>query len=170
MTNFSYRPTKDEYFLVLAMHAASRGSCVRRRVGCVMVDKHSHVLSTGYNGPDAGAVNCTTTPCEGASCPSGTGLTKCQAIHAEMNAIIQCPDTQLIDTAFCTTQPCEICTGMMLNASCRRIVYIEDYASSHSGAVDRWRSRGREIVRASDIIDNFAYVKMFADIYGIKIS
>ncbi|MCA1807108.1 MAG: cytidine deaminase, partial [Actinobacteria bacterium] len=112
MTNKPFaRPTKDEYFLVQAMHASSRASCVRRRVGCILVNKYDHVLSTGYNGPDAGATNCTDVPCEGATCPSGTGLTKCQAIHAEMNALLQCRDTQAIKTAFCTTQPCEICMG-----------------------------------------------------------
>ncbi|MCA1806448.1 MAG: hypothetical protein LC687_01080, partial [Actinobacteria bacterium] len=138
-------------------------------VGCILVNKYDHVLSTGYNGPDAGATNCTDVPCEGATCPSGTGLTKCQAIHAEMNALLQCRDTQAIKTAFCTTQPCEICMGMLLNTSCERIVYVEDYAASHGEAIQRWKSRGRQIVKADEIVKHRDFFQLFTDIYGFKL-
>ncbi len=43
------RPTIDEYFMAMAYLVAERSTCLRRKVGAVMV-KNKQVLSTGYNG------------------------------------------------------------------------------------------------------------------------
>lgn len=52
------RPTKDEYFLQMATLVASRATCFRRAVGCVLVNERGHVLATGYNGVAAGQPHC----------------------------------------------------------------------------------------------------------------
>lgn len=52
------RPTVDEYFLLLADAVATRSTCYRRRVGCVLVDEHRCVLATGYNGVARGQPHC----------------------------------------------------------------------------------------------------------------
>ena len=52
------RPSKDEYFLRMAALVAERSTCLRRAVGCVLVDARGHVLATGYNGVAAGQPHC----------------------------------------------------------------------------------------------------------------
>lgn len=158
------RPTIDEYFMIMAMHASSRGSCIRRRVGCVLTDVNNHVLATGYNGPPAGATNCTSKPCAGAKYPSGQGLHLCEATHAEDNALRQCPNIFKIKTAYVTATPCTNCMDMILKTSCERIVYLQAYASSHSGAIDKWLGNGRQIEQL--IVDEQSPVHIFTNIYG----
>lgn len=52
------RPTKDEYFLRMSELVATRATCFRRAVGCVLTNERGHVLATGYNGVAAGRPHC----------------------------------------------------------------------------------------------------------------
>lgn len=135
------RPTKEVYFLEMAKLVSTRGTCARRKVGCVLVDKLGHVLSTGYNGVASGENHCIDTPCSGASCKSGEGLEKCEAIHAEANALLQCKDVNEIDTAYVTHSPCVHCVKLLMNTSCRRVLFIEKYP--HSDSERLWTKFGR---------------------------
>ncbi len=119
-----------EYFLIMARLVSRRSTCARRQVGCVLVDEHKHVLATGYNGVASGKTHCTDKPCPGAKCKPGENLDLCEAIHAEQNAILQCKDSQKIRTAYITTAPCVTCTKLLLNTSCKTIVFIESYPNS----------------------------------------
>jgi dCMP deaminase len=119
------RPDVDEYFLTQALLLSSRGTCIRRRCGCVLVDHNNHVLSSGYNGSPRGSVHCISFPCAGSESSPGQGLERCEAVHAEANAIIQCKDTQSIKTAYCTHSPCVLCVGLLMNTSCERIVFLD---------------------------------------------
>lgn len=121
------RPETEEYFMNLAFHVATRGSCARRKVGCILVDERKHILATGYNGRPAGFDECLEFPCEGADAPSGEGLNKCEAVHAEANALLQCPDVHKITTAYVTASPCIECTKLLLNTSCETIIFAEEY-------------------------------------------
>lgn len=132
------RPDVDEYFMSMAMLVSSRASCARRKVGCVLVDRHNYVLATGYNGVARGLTHCTTTPCAGATARSGEGLVLCEAIHAEQNALLQCRDKEAIAKAYCTTAPCVYCTKLLLNTGCQEVIFLEDYP--HAKASERlWR-------------------------------
>lgn len=122
-----YRPSTDEYFSSMAMLVAARGTCGRRKVGCVLVDRYNHVLSTGYNGTHSGAAHCIDIPCPGRNQPSGQGLNLCEAIHAEQNALLQCADVHRIYTVYCTASPCIQCMRLLANTSVDRIVFIEEY-------------------------------------------
>ena len=82
------RPSRGETMLKIASTIAERSTCARRKVGCVLVDINGRVLSMGHNGVAKGQVHCIDTPCPGANCPTGTGLEKCEAIHAEANALM----------------------------------------------------------------------------------
>lgn len=52
------RPTKDEYFMRLAQAASTRSTCLRRSVGCVLVDARGHELAIAYNGAASGEPHC----------------------------------------------------------------------------------------------------------------
>lgn len=145
------RPNKDQWAQLLALVTSMRGTCLRRQVGCVLVNARGHVLATGYNGVAAGLPHCnehdefcpTGYPhaCEGAHAPSGQGLDQCEAVHAEQNALLQCKDVYTIDTCYVTASPCVTCTKLLLNTSCRRIVFAEVYP--HPEAVALWVRAGR---------------------------
>lgn len=137
------RPSKDQYFLKMARLTSTRGTCARRKVGCVLINVHGHVQATGYNGTPAGFPHCIDDPCPGHDLPSGTGLDECEAIHAEQNALLQCHDVQSIYTAYCTASPCVTCTKLLLNTSCQRIVFLEAYPDSEKSR-RLWERAGRE--------------------------
>ena len=135
------RPNKTTYFLAMAKLVSTRGTCARRRVGCVLVDKHGLVLATGYNGNGRGQGHCIDKPCEGAKYKSGEGLEKCEAIHAEQNAILQCKNTEHIEKAYITLSPCVTCVKLLLNTSCKEIVYLEDYINKDAERI--WKNANR---------------------------
>jgi len=141
---------KDEYFSQLTLLVARRSTCARRSVGCVLVSHRGHILGTGYNGVPRGHTHCTDVRCPGASLPSGTGLDVCEAIHAEQNALLQCKDVEQIDTAYVTAMPCMTCTKLLLNTSCRRIVYVEPYP--HDTAKQLWIKNGRIILSTAEAL------------------
>lgn len=142
------RPSKEEYFIQMAALVAERSTCARRSVGCVLVDTRGHVLSTGYNGRPAGWAHCNEGhPCVGADAPSGTGLGNCEAIHAEQNALLQCPDVHKIADCYVTTSPCIHCVKLLLNTSCRRILFAEDYAHAEIARELWYRNPGRDWIK-----------------------
>ena len=51
------RPSKDDYYLNIALDVASRGTCLRRNYGAVIV-KNDTIASTGYTGAPRGRPNC----------------------------------------------------------------------------------------------------------------
>jgi len=122
--------TKDVWFLAQAVLASAQSTCIRRNVGCILVDDNNHVMATGYNGVPRGHKHCINTPCPGANYKSGEGLNLCYAIHAEQNALLQCSNVEKIVTCYTTTVPCVTCTKLLLNTGCQRIVSLEEYSQS----------------------------------------
>lgn len=143
---FTWRPTIRETMMATAALWSSRSTCLRRGVGCVIADEQNHILAVGYNGVAKGLTHCTDVACPGAKSESGTDLDKCEAIHAEANALIQCLDLSKIHTIYCTTMPCMSCTKMLLNTPCKVIVYDERYPHD-ADTVRLWEMTGREVVR-----------------------
>lgn len=121
------RSTIDEYFLNMAKLVSSRSTCLRRNVGCILVDCNNYVLATGYNGVARGEPHCLDHACPGAALPSGVGLDVCEAIHAEQNAILQCKNVKDVMAAYITVSPCPSCAKLLMNTSCQKIVFIEEY-------------------------------------------
>jgi dCMP deaminase len=144
------RISRDVLGLRLAENWALRGTCHRRQVGCVLFDINGVELSSGYNGPAAGEPHCVDIPCPGANCPSGTGLELCEAIHAEANALLKCPDVRRVHVCYVTHSPCLHCVKLLLNTSCQRIVFNEPYAHDaaarglwvRSGTSRTWEYQG----------------------------
>lgn len=122
---------KDKYFLDIARLVATRATCPRRMVGCVLVDSKQHVVATGYNGVPAKFPHCIDNACEGAKYKTGEGLDLCEAIHAEVNAFLQLrSDDEL--TAYVTVSPCFSCAKMLANSNVTRIVAAEEYSHNQS--------------------------------------
>lgn len=52
------RLSQDHWAMGLAMITARRATCLRRKVGCVLLDYAGRVLSTGFNGVAKGLPHC----------------------------------------------------------------------------------------------------------------
>ena len=134
------------YFSIIAMVVASRGTCPRLQVGCVLVDVRRHVIATGYNGKASGLSHCSETPCPGGGLQTGLGTGTCEAIHAEANALLQCQDVYKIETAYVTHSPCKACIKLLLNTSCETIVFTSKSEGVHTEALKLWKEAGRSII------------------------
>ncbi|MCX5684087.1 MAG: cytidine/deoxycytidylate deaminase family protein [Planctomycetota bacterium] len=125
------RPTWDEYFMAIAEQVATRSTCLRRKVGAVLVvDKR--LLATGYNGAPCGVPHCEESGClrEQMAVPSGQRHELCRGLHAEQNAIVQAAKHGVcIDraTLYTTHHPCSMCAKVVINAGIKRIVCRQDY-------------------------------------------
>lgn len=125
------RPSWHEYFMKMAILAATRSTCLRRQVGAVMV-KDNQVISTGYNGAPKRVRHCRETGClrEKLNVPSGQRHELCRGVHAEQNAIIQAAingNSLKGASIYCTNQPCIICSKMLINAEISDIYILEAY-------------------------------------------
>lgn len=125
------RPSWDEYFMTLANQVATRTTCVRRAVGCVLV-RDKRILATGYNGAPSGLRHCGEVGCmrQQLGVPSGQKHELCRALHAEQNAIIQAARHGISiegATIYVNTQPCVLCAKMLINAGISEIVYQNPY-------------------------------------------
>lgn len=149
-TNMKYeRPTKDNYYVDIALAVSKRSTCNKRHYGCVIV-KDDRIVSTGYNGSPRGEINC----CDNGECQRkdkqrGHGYEDCPAVHAEMNAIINGSKEELEGSTLylaCDTYqepadydnidvhysegwsedkfpvPCFMCSGLIKNAGISRVV------------------------------------------------
>lgn len=125
------RPTWDEYFLGIADLVSKRSTCLRRRVGAVLV-KDKRILATGYNGAPSRITHCSVTGClrEKLKIPSGERHELCRGLHGEQNAFLQAAlhGTSLEGASlYCTTQPCIICAKMIINAGIKEVVIKSGY-------------------------------------------
>jgi len=127
------RPDWDKYFMDITFLVATRGTCLRRKVGAILV-KNKRILATGYNGAPRGLKHCgeRESGClrTQLNIPSGERHEISRAVHAEQNAIIQAAVYGFsIEGAICytTNHPCVLCTKMLINAGIVEIVYAEGY-------------------------------------------
>jgi len=125
------RPSWESYFLEIARVVSGRSTCLRRKVGAVLV-KDKRLLTTGYNGAPAGLAHCLETGClrREKNVPSGERHELCRGLHAEQNAIIQgalhgvsIRGAEL----YCTHHPCSLCAKMLINAGIKKIILQEEY-------------------------------------------
>ncbi len=125
------RPSWDEYFMTLAHQVATRTTCIRRGVGCVLV-RDKRILATGYNGAPSSLRHCAEIGClrQQLKVPSGQKHELCRALHAEQNALIQAARHGIsVEGAslYVTTQPCVLCAKMIINAGIVELVYQNPY-------------------------------------------
>ena len=125
------RPSWDEYFMKITKDVSQRSTCLKRKVGAIIV-KDFRVLSTGYNGAPKNIKHCSVAGClrKKLRVPSGQRHELCRGLHAEQNAIIQAAWHGVKiegSTMYATYQPCIICVKMMINAGIKRLVYEGKY-------------------------------------------
>jgi dCMP deaminase len=127
----------DDYFMGITDLVSQRSTCMRRRVGALLV-RDRQILATGYNGAPRGLPHCDEVGClrEHRGVPSGQRHELCRGLHAEQNAIIQAANHGVGirgATLYSTTHPCVICTKMIINAGIQRVVYRDGYADQLAG-------------------------------------
>jgi dCMP deaminase len=118
------RPSWDEYFMQIARTVATRATCPRASVGCVLT-RDRRILTTGYNGAPRGVAHCTEVGCLMVN-------DHCQrTTHAEANAIVQAALHGVSlegATAYCTHHPCVNCVKLFISSGIRQIVYATPYS------------------------------------------
>jgi dCMP deaminase len=125
------RPSWNDYFMGIADLVAGRATCIRRKVGAVLV-KDRRILCSGYNGAPAGLPHCKETGClrRQLNVPSGVKHELCRGVHAEQNVIIQAAYHGVAvagASLYCTNQPCSICAKMLINAGIQEIYFRDGY-------------------------------------------
>jgi len=125
------RPSWPEYFMDITRLVANRSTCLRRKVGAILV-KNRRILATGYNGVPSGIRHCEEVGClrEKRSVPSGERHELCRGLHAEQNLIIQAAFHGIAinqSILYCTNKPCVICTKMIINAGIKKVYYEDGY-------------------------------------------
>jgi dCMP deaminase len=119
------RPSWDEYFLNLAEQVATRSTCNRKQVGCVLV-RDKAIIATGYAGSIRGQPHCVDVGCRIDEQTGGCVRT----VHAELNALAQAAKNGVSTEAaiaYCTMSPCYWCFKTLTNAGVKRFVYAEQY-------------------------------------------
>jgi dCMP deaminase len=126
-TQASYRkPSWDEYFMAMAVLAASRATCERGRVGCALV-RENRLLATGYNGPVGGNPDC-----RGQDRCRRTADGGCaETAHAEQNAVAYAARYG-VDLTGCTCylsgySPCLMCAKLLIQCGCRKVIFRKPY-------------------------------------------
>ena len=130
------RPSWDEYFMEIVDLVKERSTCLRRKVGALIV-KDRNILTTGYNSSPRNCAHCVDIGClrQQLKIPSGERHELCRASHAEQNAIVQAAMHGISikgSTMYITCQPCSICSKMIINAGIVRLVFKGEYPDSLS--------------------------------------
>lgn len=133
-----HRPSRDEYFMLSAIIAATRASCVKFRSGAVIV-KNKRIIASWYNGNPAGVPSCL----EQWFCNKDKagvewdqkGSGHCLATHAEANAIIQNHQQNLEwTTMYCLHFPCNECAKLITSSGIKEVVYLKMYRDQNPKA------------------------------------
>jgi dCMP deaminase len=126
------RPSWDQYFMTITRQVAERSTCLRAKVGAVIVRDRS-IVATGYNGSPAGLPHCTEVGCliYESRTPDGEIEQNCyRTIHAEINAIAQAArNGSAIRDAdiYVTHTPCIHCMKVLINSGMRTVYYEKEY-------------------------------------------
>ena len=123
----------NEYYMNIAIQVSLRSTCIRRKVGSVIV-KDNIILATGYNGAPSGLPNCID-ECDRCyrslhNIPSGECLDLCYAVHSEQNAIMNALKTgnDLNGASiYVNTYPCCTCMKLIIQSGIRDVYYVDEY-------------------------------------------
>lgn len=118
------RKSWNDYFMEITQMVASRSTCDRAFVGCVLVNKDNRIVSTGYNGSVSGQPHCIDV---GHHMRDGHCIA---TLHAEMNALLYCAKEGISVKgckAYVTHFPCLNCTKSLVQAGITAVYYQNNY-------------------------------------------
>lgn len=144
----SNRIDKVNYYLNIAKTVAERSTCLRKKVGCVIVN-NDEIISTGYNGAPRGRKNCTDIGfcCKKKFFPDirHGGYDACRSVHAEQNALISArrqdmlgatlylviynPETGEYETG---ASSCQMCRKLIINSGIERVIVRENNTEGYN--------------------------------------
>ena len=104
----------------MAESVASMSSCVRLKVGCLVVTENDTIV-IGYNGTPSGWDNV---------CETEDNVTHDYVLHAEANAISKfasSTESSRGSTVFVTHVPCIHCAKLIAQAKVKAVYYLNDY-------------------------------------------
>lgn len=123
------RLTVDEYFDLIALIFACRGTCDRLRTATVIRDIDNILIAGGYNGSLSGSPHCD---------DIGHLMVENHCIrtnHGEENALLNCLDLSRIKngTATIIGNPCYPCARKVLSKNIKKLRYIGTYHNPLGG-------------------------------------
>ncbi|KAI1814021.1 cytidine deaminase-like protein [Poronia punctata] len=156
------RPSWDSYFMALASLAARRCNCMKRAVGCVLVDSKRRVISTGYNGTPRNLRNCVEggcPRCNSGDVSSGMSLATCLCLHAEENALLEAGRERIREGSvlYCNTCPCLTCSIKIVQVGISEVVFNQGY-SMDSETAQVFKSAGIKLRQFSPPADGLIHL------------
>jgi len=131
------RRDKYNYYLDIAETVISRGTCLRRNYGAIIV-KNDEIISSGYTGAPRGRLNCIDRGVcrrEELGIPRGERYELCRSVHAEANAIISASRRDMLGAVLYLVgkdaktgeliedaTSCAMCRRMIINAGIELVV------------------------------------------------
>lgn len=130
------RISKDRYYLDLAKTVSRRSTCLRVKMGAVVVSVRNKVVGSGYCGAPRKTKDCFQHGfClrDKMSIPHGQRYELCRSVHAEQNALSSAGERALNgdlfiyaesqdDGALIDVFPCFICKKFIINMEIKRVV------------------------------------------------
>lgn len=115
------RPNWNDYFLGIAFVASQRSQDSETQHGCVIVNKHNHIVSIGYNGFPKGMKD--------ENLPSKRPEKYPWCLHSERNAIANSEIRPDGCTAYVTGECCNDCLMAMWQSGITRVVQADRHGT-----------------------------------------
>lgn len=120
------RLTVDEYFDLIALIFACRGTCDRLRTATVLRDTNNILIAGGYNGAISGLPHCD---------DIGHLMVENHCIrtnHGEENALLNCLDLSRVKDGVATIigYPCFPCARKVVGKNVKKLRYIGTYENA----------------------------------------
>jgi dCMP deaminase len=145
------RPSREEYFMLLAVATRERAACLRRHVGAILV-ADQRIIATGYNGTPTGFPNCDEGGCHRCAHPddyaAGRGYDVCICVHAEQNAILQAAKLGYSvqgSQCYTTLRPCFGCLKELYQAGVTAVRYLNPWSPSEPREAEAYEALLREM-------------------------
>jgi dCMP deaminase len=147
------RISKQEYYLDIAKAVSERSPCLRRQIGAIIVNEDV-IVSTGYNGPPRGVINCLEIGClkDKNNLPSYSGYDFCIGVHAEENSVINAArNGSSINNGYLylcgqdynskgisDLRPCDRCKRVLINSGIKKVFTRKPDNSVEELDVEGW--------------------------------
>jgi len=145
------RPDWSEYFMQMAHLVATRSTCDRKHVGCVLV-RDKRVIATGFNGSVSGGAHCDDVGHDLVTLADGK--VNCQrTTHAELNSVLQAARFGIATEGaevYVNTYPCWGCAKALLSAGIVRVVVDADY-NNDPRVEDAFKRKGVALIRYKSV-------------------